>query len=146
MNQIILFFLCGFFFAVGVFLRTKAKLEQTKRRAIQSISQIDLEQFKKEKPMSIRPLPWPEPKTARQILERLPSQKEICAQVQNKAPTAYVAYYESVFYLKNCVLHPIANLTVELMQQADDAGGIYELSTQEVLGLPQGAQWDSKQK
>lgn len=112
--------------------------------AIQSISDMELKQLKSDKYMFVTPLPWPEPKTARQILASIPSQKEVCAQVQAKAPTPFVAHYGSVFFLENCTLHIIENLTVDLMKQADDAGGIYELSMQEVLGLPRGLQWNKK--
>lgn len=114
--------------------------------AIQSISSFELKHLKSDRVMTVTPLPWPEPKTALQIIKSIPRQKITCAQVQKKAPTPFVAHYGSVFYLENCILHKITNVTIELMKQADDAGGIYELSTQEVLGLPRGEQWNSKKK
>lgn len=114
--------------------------------SIQSISSGALQQIKSDVHMTVKPLPWIEPQTALQIFKSLPSPKILCAQVQPKAQSHFVAHYGTVFYFDNCVLYPIKNVTIDLMKQADDNGGIYELSTQEVLGLPRGAQWNSNKK
>ncbi len=112
--------------------------------AIRSISEYDLSLFESGWAMRTKPIQIDLGQTNLEILANLPSPQVACAQVKEKAQSGYVAYYTSSFYFEDCVLKPILNLTIEIMQKAEKNGGIYELSTEEFLALPQGSQWNKK--
>lgn len=113
--------------------------------AILAISEYYLSLFERGRNMWVLGINYTFDKTDQQILDTLPPVQTICNQVKKKAPTPFVTYYHSSFYFNDCTLHPILNLTIELMQIAQNGGGIYELTTQEYLALPQGTLWN-KQK
>lgn len=109
--------------------------------AIGSIPESALKKIPSGKLMPILKLTSPSEQTN---TRNLPNRAAVCRELTNKVQSQIVSYYGSIFYLKNCKLEPISNITIDRMQEANDAGGIYELSTPEILLLPQVTQWNNK--
>ncbi|WP_186646049.1 hypothetical protein [Fluviispira vulneris] len=68
------------------------------------------------------------------IRKNLPSPKKLCGSLNRKV----VTFHESYYFIEDCHLFKIKDLTLEIQRKADDKGGIEELTVMQKLGIPEG--------
>jgi hypothetical protein len=68
------------------------------------------------------------------VLAHIPDKKVLCSSIENRV----TAFYTSFFYVEKCKLRPITSMPIELQREAEQRGGIVELTLPQRLGIPIG--------
>ncbi|BBH54472.1 hypothetical protein [Fluviispira sanaruensis] len=68
------------------------------------------------------------------IKRNLPSPQKLCGSLNRKV----VTFHESYYFIEDCHLFKIKDLTLEIQRKADTKGGIEELTVKQKLGIPEG--------
>ena len=70
----------------------------------------------------------------------MPSAKSLCQKIHKKI----VSFHSGIYFLDNCSLRSIDDFNIDIQKIMNDLGGVQELTVEQVLGIPDGANISAK--
>lgn len=111
-----------------------------KNNPVLAISKFELSKFQEgEKILAVRNYSDIRQPTEEEIRLKLPPKEELCKNTNHKI----MAFYDSVFYIENCVLFPLKSFPISFQIKIHQNGPIEDLTIEQVLGLKVGAEISS---
>ncbi|KAB8031060.1 hypothetical protein [Fluviispira multicolorata] len=105
-----------------------------KSRPIYSLQPQTIEIFPLGRPVLIEKNNLDIVESEGKLKKHLPSAQKLCGSLNRKV----VTFHDSYYFIEDCHLFKIKNLTLEIQKKADNLGGIQELTVVQKLGIPEG--------